>query len=236
MSYGLCSAEAQEGVAAPVGAGVNAVDRVVQRVREQVLRGELNAGTRLSQEALAHQLGVSRIPVRDALRVLHTEGLVDLQGRAGAVVSSMGLDDLQEIYELTEAVEPLACRLGTPNTGRAEIARMIHYHERMQAITDNMEWLEANALFHSTLYLACRRPRLIEFLGTLRRLKDRYLMLYLNLSKDAEQHHVQHEELIGTVERRDLEAVERITLEHLHSSHEVLVQHFIRLEDTAATA
>src|SRR5574341_2129525 len=97
---------------------------VVARLRERILSNELGPGTRLNQADLAVELGVSRIPVRDALHQLAAEGLVLLRGRAGATVGELSIADLQELYELREAVEPLASRLATVNIGRAHLLRM----------------------------------------------------------------------------------------------------------------
>lgn len=209
---------------------MTAADHVANDLRVRILQGDLPAGARLNQASIAEQLGVSRIPVRDALQHLQTEGLVTMQGRSGAVVTTMSTADLQEIYELTEALEPLACRLATPNAGRAELLRMQHFHEVMMGLTDKVEWLDANARFHGTLYRSCHRPRLVEMLSGLRSLKDRYLLLYLDIAENTEQLHDQHARLIDAVQSRDLAAVEEVTLEHLHTSHHVLVRHLMGTE------
>jgi DNA-binding GntR family transcriptional regulator len=97
---------------------------VVEQLREQLLTGALPPGTRLAQGELAATFGVSRMPIRQALQTLASEGLVELVTGATAVVTPMSIPELQELYEIREALEPLATRLAVPNVGRAELLQM----------------------------------------------------------------------------------------------------------------
>ena len=99
----------------------SAGSRVAQGLRDRLRTGALAPGTVLSQAEIAAEYGVSRIPVRDALHILSTEGLVDL-GVSGAVVTGLSIAELQELYELREAIEPVVTAIAVPNVGRAEIA------------------------------------------------------------------------------------------------------------------
>jgi DNA-binding GntR family transcriptional regulator len=104
-------------------AGESAAGRVAQALRQRLLNGDLRPGTRLSQQQIATEYGVSRMPARDALQALASEGLVDI-GAATAVVRRLSVPELQELYELREAVEPLLMRIAVPNVGRAELTQM----------------------------------------------------------------------------------------------------------------
>src|ERR1700755_2598780 len=113
-------------------ASESAAGRVAQAVRQRLLSGELRPGTRLSQQQIATEYGVSRMPARDALQALASEGLVDVSATT-AVVRRLSVPELQELYELREAVEPLLTRLAVPNVGRAELTRMKVVLARMGA-------------------------------------------------------------------------------------------------------
>ncbi len=153
----------------------SAGSRVAQGLRDRLRTGALAPGTVLSQSDIAAEYGVSRIPVRDALHILSTEGLVEL-GVTGAVVTGLSIPELQELYEMREALEPVVTAIAVPNVGRAEIARMTALLGEMEAEgTSPADWLEANARFHALVYERADRPRMVALTEQLRRLTDRYV-------------------------------------------------------------
>ena len=196
---------------------------VVARLRERILSGELAPGARLHQADLAERLGVSRIPVRDALHQLAAEGLVHLNGRAGATVTELSIADLQELYELREAIEPLASRLAAPNVGRLQVLRMGKWAEVMEAADSPQEWLAANRDFHAIVYEQSGRPRMIELIGYLRRHVDRFVRLHLILPANRERLNTEHRAILDAVAQRDPAAVEERTHAHLVSSHQAIL-------------
>ncbi|MGA9747632.1 MAG: GntR family transcriptional regulator [Nocardioides sp.] len=212
----------------------SAAARVARELRERVSSGALGPGTSLSQAGLAQEYGVSRIPVRDALQVLAAEGLVDLRG-SSAVVTPLTIEDLQELYEMREAVEPLATRLAVPRVGRAGIARMTQH----LAVMDDPEttpgtWVETNAAFHAEVYTLAGRPRMIALVDQLRRLSDRYI--YFHLDVVGQSAHLQHEHrlILAAVKASDAIAAADLTREHLASSHAVVLDYLLAHEDAVA--
>lgn len=203
------------------------IERVAQELRESILANELPPGTRLSQAELAQHFGVSRIPVRDALRALASEELVDLADRGAAVVTQLSVSDLQELYELREAVEPLASRLATPNVGRAELLRMEECLHRMERVDDAPAWLSANAEFHAQVYEQSRRPRMIRMIATLRNQTDRYMRVHLADLGETDHLLDEHRLIYEAAGRRDPGAVERLTLHHLATSHDFILRYLL---------
>src|SRR5690625_3011319 len=90
-------------------------NKVCSVLRKAILKGELKAGERLVQTELAEAIGVSRMPIREALRTLETEGLIVMEPHKGAIVRSISIEDIKEIYELRLALEPLALQKSVPN-------------------------------------------------------------------------------------------------------------------------
>lgn len=189
---------------------------------------------RLNQAQLADDLGVSRIPVRDALHTLGGEGLVTLNGRAGASVARMSIADLQELYELRGAIEPLASRLAVPNLGRAHLLRMEQLQATMESTSDELPWLEANTAFHATLYERSNRPRMIRSIETLRRQTDRYLRLHLAMVGHSEAMHAEHRRVLDAARRGDAPAVEALIRAHLETAHEFILRYLLEREITDA--
>jgi DNA-binding GntR family transcriptional regulator len=202
--------------------------RVARGLRDRLRTGELPPGTVLSQSDIATEYGVSRIPVRDALHILAGEGLVTL-GVPGAVVTGLSIRELQELYEMREAIEPVVTAIAVPNVGRAETTQMAVLLDRMQA--DGIgpaEWLEANAAFHALIYTQADRPRMIALTEQLRRLTDRYVYLHLEVIGDVEHLHEEHRRILAAVRKGDPHEVADLTRVHLETSHDFILRYLLR--------
>lgn len=194
------------------------------------MEGDLPPGARLNQAELAGQLSVSRIPVRDALHQLAAEGLVQLNRRSSATVTGLTIADLQELYELREAIEPLATRLGMPNVGRAHLLQMRQWAETMEATTDPAVWLRANTEFHALIYRQAIRPRMIDLVENLRQQVERYTRLYLTIAEAQRHLAAEHRGILEAAQRGDPREVEELTRRHLVTSHQVVLAHLLELE------
>lgn len=203
--------------------------RVARSLRQLVLSGEIEPGTRLSQARVAAVHDVSRIPVRDAFQMLAAEGLLDLAA-PHAVVHPLSVEELQELYELREAVEPLATRLGVNNVGRAELSQMEDLAKQMEGESSPAAWIEMNAQFHGLVYRRAPRPRMIQLTDQLSRLTDRYLHLHLSVIGDTEHLHDEHRQIFEAVSRGDAESAAELTRLHLATSHKFILRYFLDSE------
>lgn len=201
--------------------------RVADAVRQDILDGRLAPGAPLSQVRLAARYAVSRIPVRDALQTLSAEGLVDLNSGASAVVRGMSIDELQELYEMRIAIEPVATRLGVPNMGRAAHLQMRYQFEVMGSTDDPTTWLRANAAFHAAVYMQANRPRMVEMVERLRKLVDRYLHLHLEVIGNTAHLHEEHARILAAVERGDAIETADVTRQHLETSHDYILRYLL---------
>ena len=181
-------------------------DVVFQTLRQAILRGELKPGERLMEIHLAQKLGVSRTPVREAIRKLELEGLVLMIPRKGAVVAEITISDLEDVLEVRMALEELAvkhaCRSITPEQLSqlyilAEEFRQTLYGDDVGACA------QADMKFHEAIYAATGNGRLVQILNNLREQMYRYRMEYL---KDRQSHSLlvkEHEEILHALEQRD---------------------------------
>jgi DNA-binding GntR family transcriptional regulator len=210
----------------------SAAARVARGLRDRVSSGALAPGTALSQTTVATEYGVSRIPVRDALQALATDGLVELRGST-AVVTPLSIEDLQELYELREALEPAATGLAVPHVGRAGLARMAAMMTVMDdPSTSPGQWVETNAAFHAEVYSLAGRPRTIALVEQLRRLTDRYVYFHLDVVGEASHLQDEHRQILAAVRDRDPVRAAALTHTHLASSHDVVLRYL--LADEAA--
>lgn len=204
-----------------------AAERVASQLREEILQGDIAPGSRLSQHSIAERFGVSRIPVRDALQVLAGEGLVLPTSNASAAVTGMSVAELQELYELREAVEPLATHIAVPNVGRADLLTMRKQLEVMEDHADTRTWLAANADFHAAVYKRANRPRMIALVERLRGLTDRYLYVHLELIGQTEHLVSEHLGILAAVETGNAALAARLVREHLATSHDFILTYLL---------
>lgn len=138
-------------------------EQVYRSLRRSILRGQLPAGARLVQEELAARLGTSRLPVRDALRRLERDGLVEPDGRGTYHVVSWGPEELADLYEVRLLLEPRAAARAAPRLGPRELAELRRLHgelERAASEGDVDAFVEANQRFHFLVYRGCGNARL----------------------------------------------------------------------------
>ncbi len=145
-------------------------EEVYIRMREAILRGDIAGGERLVQEDLAKRFGTSRIPVRDALRRLEADGLVETEGRGSYRVSSFGVDDVKEIYALRELLEGHMVAQACPQLGDEELDELEQLQQDMDQAADDGDsaaYVALNQRFHRVLYDAANQPRTQKIVLTL---------------------------------------------------------------------
>lgn len=199
---------------------LTAADDALAELRRRILGGTLVAGTKLHQAQLAASLGMSRIPVRDAIRSLASEGLVIQQPRRSAVVAPLSMDDLAELYELRLSVEPHASALAVPNLGASDLLAMRGLLAAMEQAEDHPAWLDANDDFHAHLYRRSGRPRMIALLDQARAQTRRYTGL--RLDRGQPDLDTEHRLILAAAERRDSSAVRALVQAHLYSAYSIV--------------
>lgn len=157
-------------------------DVVFNTLRRAILKGELKPGERLMEITLADQLGVSRTPIREAIRKLELEGLVVMAPRKGAKVASITERDLNDVLEVRKGMEVLAVSLACERITREEMERLEEIESRFQNLIEEgnlTELAEVDVEFHDTIYNATNNKRLVQLLNNLREQMYRYRMEYL---------------------------------------------------------
>lgn len=215
-------------------AGVQTVHaNAVTRIRDAILHGELAAGTHLVQTELATSLQVSVTPVREALRELATEGLVDFDAFRGAVVHTPTLAEMDEIYSVRCALIPLAVERSIAHLHDEELVLARSLCEQMESCGDSAEWVELNRRFHHVLDAAPHSPHLSGVLG---RLAD-ISVVYVNLSLGpdaglARRDHAndEHRRLVEAYLARDPSAAGAVAVAHLTRTIETVRRAFLAQE------
>ncbi len=193
------------------------VDQVHDALRVQILSGELPRGSRLPQETLAAELGVSRTPLREALRRLAGEGLVILQPNHGATVADLDFGDMRNAWTARLVIEPAAARLAAERMPQADLGRMRAAIDHQRSGADPANSLDSNREFHLALVEASGNPHLThfaEFLWVAR------ISVAIYTAQAAQSAGVagwadEHEAIAAAVEAGDGPLAERLTREHI---------------------
>ena len=191
-------------------------EQIAARLREDVLAGRVAAGERLSQERLAAQFDVSRVPIRDALRELQAEGLVVVHPRLGTTVAALSAPDLEELYEMRLALEPVVARLATPHLRPEDVATMREHLDFMRGSGDlSPAWFSAHAAFHHALNVRSTRERMCQLVDSLRGQTERYLRVYRGELERADELGAEHELIYEKAKAGDADAVAEEVYKHL---------------------
>ncbi len=189
---------------------------VLTELRRRIVYGELAPGQPIRQEALAADLGVSRLPVREALMVLQAEQLVSYNQHRGYVATGLDRDDLVQTYRLRELLETEAIRTALPNLADHDIASMRAAAERMEKLAKSAaaEFVHENRRFHFILFGASHNGRLVTILRQLWDACDRYRLMYIALPETHARVHAEHREMLSACADRDVELLVKLVDEH----------------------
>ena len=181
-------------------------DVVFNTLRQAILRGELKPGERLMEIQLANKLGVSRTPIREAIRKLELEGLVLMIPRRGAEVAEITEKSLRDVLEVRAALEELAVDLACDRISAEDIQNLKEAAKEFEAALqggDVTEYAEADVKFHDIIYLATDNQRLIQLLYNLREQMYRYRVEYLKREDSHEVLLAEHQHIIQMLAQRD---------------------------------
>ncbi len=192
-------------------------------LREAITTGQLKANQPLPQDEIASQLRVSHIPVREALRQLQSEGLVDYQPNRGATVSALEPAEIAEIYEIRAILETAAIRQAAPRLTRTQLERARTILEQAEQSIDGATWGSLDVEFHQLMYDLIRRPQLGEMIAGLLRRVDRYWLTHGLMLKYRDEFEREHRALLAALERRDAEGASALLERHLAGASRRLV-------------
>jgi DNA-binding GntR family transcriptional regulator len=201
--------------------------RIADHIRDAILSGEYAPGARIRQEDLADRHGASRLPVRDALRMLEAEGLVTVRANAGAWVSTLTMADFEELYLLRERVEPLLLSLNVPLLGGDAIDRLDALAVAMEASDDVEEFLTLDREFHLSSYAAAPTSVLGDFVTQLWNRTQHYRRAFTRVFRDEGDRsaHHDHHLVVGALRRRDAVEAERVLGVHIRRTRLELERH-----------
>ncbi len=196
---------------------VTLTDQVYRTLKEQILTQQIELGARVRDEELAEQLGVSRTPVREALRILIRDGLVETFPRSQTRVRTFTEHDLEEIFDIRIALESMAAKAAARHITPSEISRLRNAFDRSEAglrAGDNRLSLEFDRDLHRVVLECCRNTRLQEIMATI----NDYVTLFRSIGAKKTVHpgfNYKHLEILSALERGDGVAASEAMAQHI---------------------
>lgn len=201
--------------------------RIADQLRAKILDGSWLPGERIRQEELADEYQASRIPVREALRILETDGLVQVISNQGAWVASLTREECLEQYEIRERLEPLLLRESLPNLTDSQLAQLEELAEQVHKNRDVASFMRLDRQFHMLSYSGAPNTTLKGIIERLWNTTQHYRRAYANIagSPGLDVTHLEHKLLVEAITRRDSEDAERIIAGHIRRTRLLLAQH-----------
>lgn len=201
-------------------------DVIANDLRERILSGELAEGEVIRQEALASEYDVSRMPIREALKRLDAEGLVQFTNNRGASVTKHSLDEIAEIFDLRTLLEVDLFRRAIPamtSTDFARCGQILDEMEQSYDADDVARWGALNHDYHSALYHAANRKLTNDVLHGISLHSDRFVRMHLSVMEQREPAKREHRDLLRLAQSRDVDAACAALARHLSRTKKELL-------------
>ncbi|GAB3280424.1 GntR family transcriptional regulator [Parasphingorhabdus pacifica] len=198
---------------------------VLDELRKAIVSRHLTPGQPVRQDTIAQELGVSRVPLREALKTLEAEGQVVYQPHRGYSVAELSMTDLLEVYRMRELLESEAARVAVDKFTDADLDRIgVAHHEVGTAAADGdlVGMIAANRRFHFCLLEPSGMPRLVRVVRTLWDATDAYRAVYYNSDTNRERVRCEHEAIVHAAADRDAEELVRLLDEHRNHAVDAL--------------
>jgi DNA-binding GntR family transcriptional regulator len=201
--------------------------RVADYLRTAILNGEIVPGEWIRQEEVAERLGSSRLPVREALRILEAEGLTEHERHRGARVPSLSMHEVDVVYRMREQLEQLAIAESIPNLSAADVRSLEAVQERIEVSDDVATFLELDREFHLRSYTGCRIDQLTSSVTRLWNSTAHYRRTFVTLSGPGRRWviNAEHRLLLDAVARKDVVDAERFVAGHIRRTRIELGRH-----------
>lgn len=211
-------------------------DVVYHTLRDAILKGEIEPGERLMEIHLANRLGVSRTPIREAIRMLEKEGLAVTFPRKGAQVAKMSIKDLDDVIDIREMLDVLSARNACDKITDGDFKMLDKAHNDFKIAIEGKNTrkiVEADEKFHNVIYGVADNSKLLDIVVTLREQMYRYRFEYVKNESVLQGLWDEHSNIVGYLKSRDKDKLEKMMVSHLRNQYKA-VKSMIRRQESAS--
>lgn len=202
-------------------------DVVFEHLRNSILNGELKPLERLMEVQLAEQLGVSRTPVREAIRKLELEGLVIMVARKGAYVADVSIKDILDVLEVRRVLDGLSASLAAERMTDEELEKLelISYNFKRHVENDDIEgMIEKDMQFHDLIIHSTRNPKLIQIAQSLQEQVQRFRITYFSEYSNTKELLMEHQAILEAIANRDAAMAQKVAQKHIDMLEQTIVK------------
>ncbi|NLX63929.1 MAG: GntR family transcriptional regulator [Clostridiaceae bacterium] len=203
-------------------------DVIFETLRKAIISGDIKPGERLMEVSLANQMGVSRTPVREAIRRLEAEGLVTMTPRKGTHVAELSVKDIMDVLEVRTVLDKLATNLAAKRMQPSQLKALENVHKQYIACVEknNIEGaIKKDVEFHDIIYAASGNPRLVAVAGSLREHIYRFRVIYMSGGDPiAENVLNEHEEILAALKSADGDLASNLAEKHIRNQMETIIK------------
>ncbi|MFZ5595746.1 MAG: GntR family transcriptional regulator [Bacillota bacterium] len=199
---------------------------VFESLREAIIQGRLKPGERLMEMQLADEMGVSRTPIREAIRKLELEGFVVMMPRKGAFVSGISVKDIVDVFEVRAALEALAAGLAAERITDLELEELERSLVQISELSDKDDIdaiVETDTNFHDSIYRACRNDRLVQIITHLKEQIQRFRTTSLSQPGRTKVALGEHRKIVEAISDRNIELAQDLAREHIENAEQSLL-------------
>lgn len=200
---------------------------IFNTLREAIIVGELKPGERLMEVQLAEKMGVSRTPVREAIRKLELEGLVNMVPRKGAHVADLSVKDIMDVLEVRATLDGLATSLAAARVTDDELKSLKQVQSQFEkyVFKDNLQGsIKKDVEFHEIIYRSSRNDKLIQIANNLREQVQRFRVIYLKDYSSGREIIKEHMDIIEAIEEKDPDKAREVAIRHIKNQEETIVK------------
>ena len=211
---------------------------VTNRLRQDILSGVLIAGQKLDQTSIAERFGVSRMPIRDALRTLEGEGLVQIKPGRGSFVAMINLSEFVQIYQVREALESLAMQLAIPRISDEELsvlADCVNNMEKAGQQNNLGRWVDLDRSFHLGSYQDCQNPTLLKVIAGFWNATQHYRRVFISYPSKTDAALIHHKQLLEAFQDRDGKRAAKLMVAHIRATVRAILQNQDNKQETYFT-
>ncbi|WP_069084242.1 GntR family transcriptional regulator [Pseudomonas sp. TCU-HL1] len=199
---------------------------ILKFLRNAIIKGEIREDEPIRQDDIARAFNVSKIPVREALKRLEAEGLVEFHRNRGALVTRISEFELAQIFEVRVLLEVQLIKQAIPYLTEADFKRAEATLQEFMKLEDTGRWAELNWAFHAALYEAAQRPFVLNMVRSIHDKIERYLRMQIELSDDGKAHaDEEHRAILAACRAKNAKLAGKLVEEHIHSVCDALFAH-----------
>jgi DNA-binding GntR family transcriptional regulator len=203
-----------------------AEEEAYRHIQRALRVGRYKPGDRLIPEDIAAEIGMSRMPVREAFRRLASDGMVILRPNRGCVVAGLTVDELYEVFEIRSVLEGLAVRLAMPRIDEDELEELVRVLDRMERAgqSGGSDWVVRHQEFHGRICALSQRPKLIHQISALHAVVEPYMRIWFDYVEKPLSARDEHAAVIAALRSGDAGRAEQVMREHILDTAPLLVE------------